>query len=146
MKRAIIFTALFLSAISVFSQSNEEIDLFFSKDKADIATAAYFTLSAAGKPQPAPADATGYLNDNKWFRQELNGDEGLSAGSASLLIMKAFGQKGGIMYAIAPGPRYALKEMKYMKLMDQKTDPSKIMSGEDFMILLSEYLSWKEAN
>ena len=148
MKRAFLSAALFLTAMLIYSQSNEEIDAFMAKKQADVATAAYFTLSAAGMQNAASTAeaAPGYLNENKWFKEELKGDELLKASDASYLIMKAFAQKGGIMYSIAPGPRYALKEIKYLKLIDQKTDPAKIMTGEDFMILLSEFLSGKEKN
>ncbi|MDX9801725.1 MAG: hypothetical protein RBT69_10360 [Spirochaetia bacterium] len=148
MKKLFLSAALFLTAMLIYSQSNEEIDAFMAKGEADLATAAYFTLAAAGMQGAAATaeDAPWYLNENNWFKEELKGDELLKASDASYLIMKAFNQKGGLWYTVAPGPRYAFKEIKYRKLIDQKTDPAKIMSGDEFMILLSEFLSWKETN
>ncbi len=146
MKISIVSVVFFLAAFTAYSQSNEEIDIFLAKEKADIGTAASLTLAAAEIELPVNSSAIEYLNNNKWFKKTLTGNEPVRSDYASYIIMKAFGQKGGIMYKIVPGPRYALKEMKYLKMVDQRTDPAKIISGEDFLILLSGYLLWKEEN
>ena len=146
--RISIFTAIFLFVSAfAYSQSNEEMDLFMAREKADIGTAAVFALTAAGIEFPGSSNsAIEYINKNKWFKKEIKASDSLRADYASYIIMRAFGQKGGIMYRISSGPRYALKEMKYLQMVDERVIPGKIISGEDFMILLSEYLSWKEEN
>ena len=146
--RISFFLIVFLLVAAItYSQSNEEIDLFMGKEKADIGTASAFVLAAAGIELQGNSDsAIEYINKNKWFKNEVKESDSLRIDYASYIIMKAFNQKGGIMYKFVSGPRYALKEMKYLKMVDQKTYPAKIISGEDFMILLSEYLSWKEEN
>ncbi|MCL2480491.1 MAG: hypothetical protein FWF38_02135 [Spirochaetaceae bacterium] len=143
MKISIFAFVFFLVAAFAFSQSNEEMDLFMAKDKADIGTATAFVLAAAGV-EVRGASAVEYINKNKWFKEEIKEGDSLRADYASYIIMKAFNQNGGIMYNLVKGPRYALKEMKYLKMVDQRKDPAAVLSGTEFMILLSEYLSWKE--
>ena len=147
MKKSLFIITFLLLATIMYGQSNQEIDKFIAKDKADIGNAAAFVLVASGvQLQDGSASAIKYINSNNWFKTEVKEGDSLRTDEASYLIMKAFNQKGGIMYSILPGPRYALKELKSLKMVDEEKDPSKIISGEEFMILLSEYLSWKEEN
>lgn len=145
MKISILSIAFFLVAAFAYSQANEEIDLFMAKEKADIGTASAFVFAAAGI-EAQNTSAIEYINKNNWFKEEVKESDLLRTDYASYLIMKAFNQNGGIMYKFLEGPRYALREMKYLKMIDQRQDPAKIISGTEFMILLSEYLSWKEEN
>lgn len=48
------------------------------------------------------------------------------------------------MYRLLPGPRYAVRELKYMGFVDD-TDASKPVSGEEVIRILGYVLEWKEA-
>ena len=144
--KKIFVLIIFLSAFMICAQSNEQIDRIMEAEKATFADASLLILSSAGIID-AGADSSSavkYINDNKWYKTEIKGDNPLTAGNASYIFMKAFKLNGGLMYKIAPGPRYAVREMKYNDILDKRTETSSIMSGEDFLIFLSEALSWQE--
>ena len=147
MKKTFILI-IFLSAFMIYAQSNEQIDRLMEADKTTVAEASLLILSSAGiiDPESDSSSALQYINGKKWYKAGINGNEPLTAGNASYLFMKAFNINGGLMYKIAPGPRYAVREMKYNDILDKRTETSTIMSGEDFLVFLSEALSWQEEN
>ena len=142
-----VFLLIFaLSSLSLYAQSNDQIDRLLQEEKTTINTASFLILTSAGiiDENSNTASAVKYINNKNWYKKGIKGDKVLTAGDASYLFMKAFNINGGIMYKIAPSPRYALREMKYLDILDRKTETSEIMSGEDFLIFLSEALSLEE--
>ncbi len=117
-------------------------------DKTTVADASLLILSSAGiiDADSDSSIAVKYINDKKWYKAGIKGNDTLTAGNASYIFMKAFKIDGGLMYKIAPGPRYAVREMKYHDILDKRAETSAVMTGEDFLIFLSEALSWQEEN
>ena len=146
--KKIFIIIIFLSACMLYAQSNEQIDRIMGADKTTVADASLLILSSAGilDSDSESGIAVKYINEKKWYKTEIKGNDALTAGNASYLFMKAFKINGGLMYKIAPGPRYALREMKYNDILDKRAETSEIMTGEDFLIFLSEALSWQEEN
>ena len=146
--KKILFLVIFMSTFMLYAQSNEQIDLLMEAEKATVAEASLLILSSAGiiDAESDSSSAVKYINDNDWYKTEIKGDAALTAGNASYIFMKAFKLSGGLMYKMAPGPRYAVREMKYNDILDKRTETSSLMSGEDFLIFLSEALSWQEEN
>ena len=147
MKKTFILI-IFLSSFMIYAQSNEQIDRLMEAEKTTVADASLLILSSAGllDPESDSSSALQYINEKKWFKAGIKGSEILTAGNASYIFMRAYKINGGLMYKIAPGPRYAVREMKYHDILDKRTESSSIMSGEDFLIFLSEALSWQEEN
>ncbi len=146
--KKIIYLIIFLSSSSLFAQSNDQIDRLLGEEKTTVSTASLLILvSAALIDENSDSQAAvNYINEKKWYKTEIKGDKVLTAGDASYLFMKAFSIKGGLMYKMVPGPRYAVREMKYLDILDKRTETGMVMSGEDFLVFLSEALSWKEEN
>jgi hypothetical protein len=58
----------------------------------------------------------------------------------AFMLAQAFGFKGGIMYALIPGPRYAYRELRYRGILEGRIDPAQTVSGERLLHLLGRIL------
>ena len=61
----------------------------------------------------------------------------------SYMLMTSLSLKGGLMYGIFPGFRYAYREMVYKKIVDGSGGPSRIVSGDEVMRSLSAAMDLK---
>ena len=68
----------------------------------------------------------------------------MTIGELSLLLMKAFELKGGIMYSLVGGSRYAYREMKHLKLITDFRGASGLVTGEFVVHALGNVIEWKE--
>jgi hypothetical protein len=75
-----------------------------------------------------------------WLPEGALPQDPLTLGAASFLVMKSFGLKGGVMYTLLPGRRYAYREMIYRKFIQGRVDPSMRVSGERLLHIISRVL------
>jgi len=128
------------------AQSNTVIDNLLEKDKAGFGSASYMVFTAAGilKDNSSFEEALQYLNKLKWKMNNKEPGEYITLGEYSYMLMKTFNIDGGIMYQIFPGPKYAARELFYLKLIDKDRDSSRYISGEEVIRILGRLLEWKE--
>jgi hypothetical protein len=128
------------------AQSNELMDAFLAEGEASVGHAAYFVLSAAGTiSEDAPVEeAITVLREQSWRIPDKPGGSAITLGEYSLLLMKALGIRGGIMYRIFPIPRYAAREMDYLEFITGSSHPGRKISGEEALRMLSRVLEWQE--
>jgi hypothetical protein len=112
--------------------------------------AAGFVLMAANV-LPAGSDAFTTARENRWLPagagadsadNTISADNAISLGELSLLIMKAFGIKGGILYSLFPLPRYACRELVYMQIIQGGNDPGGRLDGRTFLQILNRVLAY----
>jgi len=146
--RVVLFVSflLVLGAWPLFAQSNALIDELLAEKTASFGKAAYLALAAA---QLVPEDASieqtlAVLQEKGWKIRPRGAEEPIKLGEYSLLLMKGFNLQGGLMYRLAHGPRYAARELAYLKLLPGKPDPTRSLSGEEAVRILSSLLNWKE--
>jgi len=110
---------LLLSGGMLSAQSNEVLDTFLTMDNSDFATTVYLVLSASGVvPEDVPPRvAYQALLQKGWGFPQSNTDRPVLWGEYSLLLMKAFNLKGGILYSVLGGQRYAVKEVNFLRLL-----------------------------
>jgi hypothetical protein len=142
----LLAVALLAAAGSVWGQSNELLDVLFEEPTTSLGQAAYLVLTASGRiaDDSAPADAAAALRRQGWTVPERSADESLTLGEYSYLLMQAFELKGGVMYRIFPGPRYAGRELAYLDLIKGDTSPYRTFSGEEAIGILGRLVEWKE--
>jgi hypothetical protein len=58
--------------------------------------------------------------------------------------MKAFALKGGILYSLFPLPRYACRELVYLRIIQGGLDPDERLDGRAFLQILGRVLSYTE--
>ena len=135
-----------LAAGTSFGQSNELLDVLFEEPTTSLGQAAYLVLTASGRipDDSSPADAAAALSGQGWSVPERSADEPLTLGEYSYLLMQAFELKGGVMYRIFPGPRYAGRELAYLELIKGDTSPYRTFSGEEAIGILGRLMEWKE--
>jgi len=149
------FFSIFLSVIFVFlslpllsAQSNEIIDQLLEQEEASFALSAYMVLSAVGEvpEDAAPGRAIEVLNAQKWDLAPPSPDGVITLGEYSYLLMKAFNMKGGIMYSIFPGPRYAARELAFRNLVRGNSAAGRTISGNEVMRILGRALEQRGEN
>ena len=142
----LLAVALLAAAGGAWGQSNEILDVLFDEPAATLGQAAYLVLTASGRTpeDSSPKEAAASLVDQGWTIPERRADEPLTLGEYSYLLMQAFGMKGGVMYRIFPGPRYASRELVYLKMIKGDTSPYRTFSGEEAIGILGRVMEWKE--
>ena len=56
-------------------------------------------------------------------------DDQVTLAEYSYILMRAFGMKGGVMYSLAPGPRYAYRELVSHQVIQGRSDPGDRVDG-----------------
>jgi hypothetical protein len=146
MKKA--WAALALLALSVLpaaAQSNQLIDRLLEQPRASFGAAAYLVLAASGAldPEATEQQALEVLNEKGWKLPAAQAEDPIRLGQFCFLIMKAFDEKGGLMYRLFPGPRYAVRELAYRGLIHGKAHSRRLPSGQEVVQVLSSYLDRK---
>ncbi|MFO7731541.1 MAG: hypothetical protein R6V86_12350 [Spirochaetia bacterium] len=136
----------FLSISHLCAQSNETLDRFLEQERAVYGYSAYMVLTAAGElpEEISPQEAASTLSRRGWVESLSASNDPISLGEYSYLLMKVFQIRGGLMYTLFPGPRYAARELKYLQCIPGNSAPGRSISGTDAVQILGRVLEWKE--
>jgi hypothetical protein len=142
----LVVVALLAAAGTCFGQSNELLDVLFEEPATTLRQAAYLVLTASGRipDDTSPEQAAAALSGQGWTVPKRSAGEPLTLGEYAYLLMQAFDLKGGVMYRISPGPRYAGRELAYLELIKGDTSPYRTFSGEEAIGILGRLMEWKE--
>ncbi|MFP4179200.1 MAG: hypothetical protein ACLFSA_04030 [Spirochaetaceae bacterium] len=138
---------LFLTGVCALSaQSNEVIDGFLEQERATYGHCAYMVLASLGEiPDEASVEvAAETLPAEGWSLKSRPADQPISLGEYSHMLMKAFDMKGGIMYTLLPGPRYAARELRFLEFIPGNSSPGRSLDGREAVQILGRLLQWKE--
>jgi hypothetical protein len=125
-----------------WSQSNDVIDTLLSQERATLANVAYLVLTASGAVDETQSvdQAFAALQAKPWGFAKAAPDATVTFGSYAYLVMRAFGLRGGVMYTIFPGPRYAARELAYRQFLPGDTSPGRHLSGREATHVLGKVL------
>ena len=146
MKKAWALLALLAAcALPAAAQSNALIDRLLEQPQASFGAAAYLVLTASGDldQEATEQQALESLSGKGWKLRAARAEEPIRLGELCFLIMKAFGEKGGLMYRLVPGPRYAVRELAYRGLVRGKVHSRRLPTGQEIVQLLSSFLDLK---
>jgi hypothetical protein len=79
--------------------------------------------------------------ERAWLPKKAVPEKPITLPELSFLIMKAFDMKGGMMYAILPGPRYSYRSMISRSFIQGAADPAMTVSGDRFLLILGNVLN-----
>ncbi|RPJ09598.1 MAG: hypothetical protein EHM28_01085 [Spirochaetaceae bacterium] len=149
MKRKILILSLCIFCITltaIFAQSNDTIDQLLAEQKATYGKSVLMVLSASNAvPITSTIDAAmKKLEESKWIIGK-KAEDPITLGELSFIMMKAFNLSGGVMYAIAPGPRYACREFEFRGFILRNAAPDRSVTGEEVVQMLGKVLSQQEA-
>jgi hypothetical protein len=100
--------------------------------------AAAFVLRAADVQ--VSGTAFNYAVEKKWLTALPTADGVAILNEVSLLIMGAFGIKGGIMYSAFRSPRYAYRELVQQSIIQGRADPDMAVSGDLLLFMIGRVL------
>ena len=139
----------FFSALSLSAQTAAEMDTMLDTQSVTAAASARFVLGAADllpaglEGKAAETAAYDMARSRGWLSPSA--DEALTLEEAAYLVMGAFGIEGGVMYNLAPGPRYAYREMTYRRLIQGRSDPDMNVSGVRLLQIISRTQSYTDS-
>ncbi len=143
MKRACALLAL-LGAIALpcAAQSNQVVDLLLEQPRASFGATVYLVLTASGdlEQEATVQQALDFLRERGWKIAIRPAEEPIRLGELCFLIMTAFEQKGGLMYRLFPGPRYAVRELGNQGLIHGRIHSGRYPSGQEVLQILSSFL------
>jgi hypothetical protein len=58
--------------------------------------------------------------------------------------MKSLELQGGIFYTLFPSPRYALRELTFLRVAAKPNWPDKLVAGDEVMRMLTKAIDLKE--
>jgi hypothetical protein len=146
MKKSGMFLVLLVSAIlPLAAQSNQLLDQLLDEPEAHFGSVVYMTLAAAKLlPDTAtPEQAVQVLRQQNWNVTILPVEAAVPLGDYSYLLMRAFKLSGGIFYRLFPGPRYACRELGYLKLIPADARPFRSVSGEEAVRILGNVMAYQ---
>ena len=142
------FLILCLMAVPLFAQSPrsqstaEEIEILLYSKTVTYAQAARFVLEAVDAlATDNTEEAFNYAVQKEWLSKNLSSNDSARLDNISLLLMRSFNIKGGIMYTLTKNARYAYRELEYLNVIQNRSDPSAYVSGEQLLYYISKILA-----
>ena len=154
MKRLTVLICVLLAASGVLhSQTVQILEELLGSVRLRNEQAAWLVLEAAeaaysaGDPQGQSAQAAAfrYAVERQWFSGAAAPEGWITLDQASLLIMRAFDLKGGVLYTLTGSPHYAYRELEYQGILQGKVNPKTRVSGDLLLFIVNRVLSYKEA-
>jgi hypothetical protein len=131
--------------LPAFAQSNDAVDELLAQERARLDSTAYIVLSAGGLvgEDSNPEAAFALLLEKAWVGKNRTGDAAVRLDELCSMVMRSLGLKGGIMYSIFPGPRYAYRELVARGLVNSSGGPRRNVAGDEVMRILRLALDLK---
>lgn len=132
MKRTIVLLfALAAAGLCAFAQSNEFVDSLLESEEVTMGQAAYLVLVASDNLGEDADEARAFelLETFGWAPKGASAGASIRLKDYSYLLMRAFGLKGGLLYAVFPGPRYAYRQLAANLVIQGRSDPDMSLSG-----------------
>ena len=141
----LIFTA-FLNA-----QTAEKLEELLNRSSLGYEEAVVFVFEAADVPNrygsefvSSPAAAFRFAAEQGWLPGNVKSNDTVTLDGVSLLIMHAFGLKGGILYSLLKNPHYAYRELVYQNIIQGRSDPQMAVSGDSLLLMISRIFTLGE--
>jgi hypothetical protein len=142
MKRLFLTAGLlFCLLFPLSAQSNQIMDEILAEPALTAPSAAYLLLSAAdGAAQPETREQALQL-----MAEDFAGTgDTLTMGEFSLLVQKQFDLPRGLASRLFGTPRYALRDLKFQRIIQGRAHPSTPLSGERALRIIGRVLSGQE--
>ena len=143
MRRAAFIVSILMTAVgwAAGAQSNEFIDGLLAQEQASYGDAALLVLASAGLVGEGAGaeEALAVLKERGWAAAR-EAQQPVRLGEYSYLLMRVHGIRGGLLYTLFPGPRYATRELAWRQMVQGKARPGMSLSGERAMRILGRVL------
>jgi len=131
-----------LLIVPCFSQSAHFLETLLEREAVSYQDAALLVLDAAelingSIDQIDPADVFRFAMENNMLPRKAESNNAATYEGLSLLVMRAFGFRGGLFYSIFQNPHYAYREMVYKNIIQGYSDPKMIVTGEELLFIVN---------
>jgi hypothetical protein len=134
-----------LIGLPCIAQSNEKVDSLLVQIQARTDAVSYLVLTAGGKiaettePEAAyaAAVAAAALAPGRQASEPIRIDD------FCFLVMRTFSLKGGMMYTLFPGPRYAYRELVSLGIVNPGGGPNRTVPGDEVLMVLRRVMELK---
>jgi len=139
--RRSLFLWLFIFSAPIFAQSAAEMETLRQKEAITFGEAAAWVYAATGLYPPGvqESEAMDFALANREIPKNAGEKDIIKLNDLSLLIVKAFGIRGGLMYRLLQNRRYAFRELVHLGILEKSDDPSDNVSGEHLLEILKKF-------
>ena len=147
MKKTIVLFSLLLALpcllqVPLQAQTAARIELLLETEAVNYGQAALFALEAAGLVSGASEEhAFAFAAERQWLAEGAAQNAQIRLDELSLIIMEAFGIRGGIMFSMFRNPHYAYRELVYQEIIQGRAAPNMAVSGEELLFLINRVLA-----
>ena len=135
-----------LLSAPLYAQTAAELEELLGIQAVSYGQAARFALEAADAANLKSAEqAFTFAAGKRWLPQKAAAGDAARLDGVSLLLMQAFGVKGGMWYSLTKNPHYAYRELVYLDVIQGRSDPQMTVSGEQLLFLINRLLSRQES-
>jgi hypothetical protein len=140
----VLLLCLLCTGLSAQSTA-QEMENLLAAAEITYAQAARFTLQAAGVLEADDLrEAFNYAAGQGWLPENVSPDDPARLSHISLLLMRSFNMRGGIMYSIFQNAHYAYRELRYLNVIQGRAVSSMRVSGEQFLFYINRMLAIQE--
>jgi len=140
---AVIFFVLF--CLPLFAQTAAELEELLKTQSVNYGQAARFALEASNAAKlKDPQAAYAFASGRSWLPKKTQAQETARLDGISLLLMRSFNVKGGILFSLTKSPHFAYNELVYKDVIQGITDPAMAVSGELLLFMINRLLALYE--
>ncbi|MDR0301919.1 MAG: OmpA family protein [Treponema sp.] len=146
--KQLFFIAALTAALvtPLYAQTAQKMENLLNNRSITWAQASAFALEASDKLLSGTEDeAFRFAQEQKWLPENAASHEPAQLDGIALLLMGSFDQNGGMFYLLTKNAHYAYRELVYKNVIQGKSDPEMLVSGEEFLFMINRILSVKEA-
>ena len=151
MKTRFIFSLLlFLFSLPLHSQIAQRIEMLLEMPAISYQDTALFVLEAADWFGPeafaSPEQAFIFAMEQGWLPSNVAATQAVNFRGFSLLVMRAFEIPGGFLFTLTGSQHHAYRELAYRNIIQGRTDPHMLVSGELLLFTVNRVLFLIENN
>lgn len=125
---------------------NDTMDMILSQEQLTFGAASFLVLVGSGiVGDDISVEAAADKMSEMAPKVVLNPDEPVTIGEYSYLIMTAYDIKGGLFYTIFGNPRYALRELRFLDIVQGRAYSRMYLPGERAVRILGRVGSEQES-
>ncbi len=103
---------------------------------------AYLVLVGSGQlaEKSTPEQSFELLRDLAWAPWLRNPEKPVTEADYAWILSRAWRVKGGLLYTLVPGPRYAFREFQFQGWISSSDDPGAVMAGNQALRILGKVM------